>query len=264
MRFIDINGKIPPEKWSKKAEKHTHVLQLLDNDEDRMTYINSHSYIWRELRGWLEELSHKKCWYSESISTFSYLQVEHFRPKGKVIRFNDGAKEIGYWWLAFDWRNYRLCGEVGNLRKATHFPLKEGSSVAINPDCDLRDEVICLLDPTNPNDPPLLKFEESGYVSPAKPKGTWEYERAMKTIDIFYLNFHGLTDARLDTWRNCFEVIGTVENLLSKPPSEIDKTSIIAAMNKLKNMTSEKAQFSATSRACLLSSGRLWARILIN
>jgi len=258
MRFIDINGKTPPEEWSQKAEKHTRVLQELHTHEERMDYIERHSYIWRELRSWLEGFFNEKCWYSESKDTFSILRVEHFRPKGKAMRFNDSAEEIGYWWLAFDWKNYRLCGEVGNSRKGTHFPLREGSSAAVNPDCDLCNEVIYLLDPTNPNDPSLLTFDESGYASPAKPEGTWEYERAMKTIDIFYLNYHKLTDARLITWRECLEKIDEIDDLLSNHPS--DEHSISAAMDKLKDIVSKDERFSATSIACILSSGRPWVR----
>jgi len=80
----------------------------------------------------------------------------------------DGTERDGYWWLAFDWRNYRISGAIGNrpnrgeddeIRgKADYFPLREGSPVATGPECNLRDELIYFLDPTDANDPLLLNI----------------------------------------------------------------------------------------------------------
>jgi uncharacterized protein (TIGR02646 family) len=266
MRFINIEDKKPPDAWCAEAEKHTKALQELSTYKERMDYIDQYSNVWGELKYWLQELSHDKCWYSETIDRYSHYQVEHFRPKKKVVRFK-GIVEEGYWWLAFDWKNYRLSGDVGNKRKGNRFPLRKGSVIATGPSCDLQDELIYLLDPTDPSDPPLLTFNALGNATPAASEGTWEYERAKVTIEVLYLNFPRLVDGRVMAWKKCSETIDKAEELMkenSKSSSATKREKIRAIFNELKEMANEKTQFSATSRACLLNSGRLWARNLIN
>ena len=38
-----------------------------------------------------------------------------------------GVSAKGYWWLAFDYMNFRVCGNVGNHKKGGWFPLGENS-----------------------------------------------------------------------------------------------------------------------------------------
>jgi hypothetical protein len=81
----------------------------IDDPEERKESIEAHAQIWRDLAEWLKGQSYGKCWYSEARETFSYWHVDHFRPKKKVKDLN-GNEAQGYWWLAFDWHNYRLAG----------------------------------------------------------------------------------------------------------------------------------------------------------
>lgn len=48
-------------------------------------------------------------------------KVEHYRPKKRGKRSPRGQVSDGYWWLAFEWSNYRLCGKVGNAKKGDFF-----------------------------------------------------------------------------------------------------------------------------------------------
>ena len=82
----------------------------------RDALITANEAFWGRVRDWLLRLSHDKCWYSEARAVFSVLEVEHYRPKKRCKRRLGGAVGDGYWWLAFDWLNYRLCGKVGNAR----------------------------------------------------------------------------------------------------------------------------------------------------
>lgn len=51
----------------------------------------------------LDEIFHGKCAYCESYYAKTQpVDVEHFRPKGKV---DDAPGHRGYWWLAMDWKN---------------------------------------------------------------------------------------------------------------------------------------------------------------
>ncbi len=78
-----------------------------------------------------------RCAYCESpIADTQYIQVEHFRPKagvkdekGKVINFKDengidtGKPHLGYYWLAYDWRNLLPSCAICNQPKNTLFPV---------------------------------------------------------------------------------------------------------------------------------------------
>jgi hypothetical protein len=78
-----------------------------------------------------------RCAYCESpIVDTQYPQVEHFRPKagikdenGKVINFKDengidtGNPHLGYYWLAYDWRNLLPSCAICNQPKSTLFPV---------------------------------------------------------------------------------------------------------------------------------------------
>ncbi len=77
-------------------------------------------------KNWLLALSGGKCWFSEVRELYSHYDVEHFRPK-KEAKGLDGADRDGYWWLAFDYMNFRVCGYVGNRKKGGWFPLQQGS-----------------------------------------------------------------------------------------------------------------------------------------
>jgi len=88
--------------------------------EERNNLIDSKSAHWGKLKLWLKVLSHGKCWFSEVRELYSHYDVEHFRPK-KEAKAMDGTVRDGYWWLAFDYTNYRLCGNVGNRKKGGWF-----------------------------------------------------------------------------------------------------------------------------------------------
>lgn len=126
---------------------------------------------WSAFRTIFEDTFGAKCWYTEASSTGALDDVDHFRPKLGVT----GEKEHpGYWWLAFDWHNFRLSSQVTNrLRrdkaaevtsgKGNAFPLLDGSPRWMSNDA-ANEEIPSLLDPTNPADPPLLWFNISGFV----------------------------------------------------------------------------------------------------
>ncbi len=101
--------------------------------------------------------------------------------------------DIGGWPLAFEYTNYRLCGNVGNRKKGGWFPLKQGS-VASTFQCPCEEsESYYLLDPTDPYDPELLAFDEEGKAIPSPNcQSEWEKQRAEETITRLKLTEHEL------------------------------------------------------------------------
>jgi hypothetical protein len=274
MRYINIEDKSPSAEWCEKAEQKTEQLKRLSSSEERKDFIGNNN-IWGDLKAWLLQLSHGKCWYSEAKEIFSDYDVDHFRPKLRAKDL-DGTEREGYWWLAFDWKNYRICGSIGNrphsdkeneLRgKADYFPLKKESPIAEDYTCDICDEIICILDPTNPVDPPLLTFDETGYPQPAVHEGSWGYDRAKVTIKLLYLDYPPLVDERKRIWTKCILLINRAQRImeeLNKSQSVTKKTELEQTLKKLIETTSEKAPLSSTARACLLSSGLDWAKNIV-
>ena len=130
MRFINNSELKPGKNWKKEARKLTEEAREIVDKEARSKFINKKSKTWKDLKPKLEKLSHRKCWYCESLEIRSDRTVDHYRPKNSVKDTNHG----GYWWLAFRHDNFRLSctfcnshrqdrgsGEVGG--KGDLFPL---------------------------------------------------------------------------------------------------------------------------------------------
>lgn len=95
----------------------------------------------------LWEMQHRKCCYCEQELERKHSDVEHFRPKAEVVRA-DGAKEPGYWWLAYRFDNVYFGCRVCNDNKGSRFPLRAGAR-ALQPEEDPRTvfEDALLIDP---------------------------------------------------------------------------------------------------------------------
>ena len=155
--------------------------------------------IWRELATYLAALRKDKCWYSESLNPASDKNVDHFRPKSRV---HEEPDHEGYWWKAFDWKNYRYASQWCNQRRVDdvngtgggkwdHFPLQTDSFRARQETDDIELERPVLLDPIDPDEWKLLAFRPDGHPTPARPEGTLEYERAAASIRVLSPSLQG-------------------------------------------------------------------------
>jgi hypothetical protein len=151
--------------------------QQLINEEDatvREALLESQRSIWVNFRPVFEQTFGRKCWYTESRNPGTDDDVDHYRPKGRIAEAPDHG---GYWWEAFNWRNFRLsCHRANRLRrnpetgethgKGDRFPLQDEAERWQGPR-DACHEHPSLLDPTDPEDPPLLTFDPDGRVAVA-------------------------------------------------------------------------------------------------
>lgn len=268
MRTIDISNleNLLPDEWKENAEKLKNSLAGKSAVERRKIFKDSP--IWQELLVIFKGLSNNKCWYSEAQEVMSDMDVDHFRPKNEAKQIIDGKiiTRDGYWWLAYDYKNYRLSSIYSNrLRRDKHtdeneafgkgsfFPLRDGCLPATTED-ELDDEVICLLNPTNPNDPDLLFFSEDGSAIPfvEKEAEPWNYLRAEVSIDIYHLNHTPLKDARLVVWNLCqrkIDQIKTINQKTHRTAGDNARIEIIKA--ELRQMMSKSSEFSAVALACV-------------
>lgn len=160
----------------------------------RKNAISAKSGVWSQLGEQMSKISNGKCWYCETNELRSDKPIDHFRPKNSVAECPDHP---GYWWLAFEWRNYRYCCTYCNSRrvdvktaggKQDHFPI-------ITPPqwntckTDVNRERPKLLDPTNQNDYSLLTFDKNGQACPnSDDENSEDYLRAKESIEKYHLN----------------------------------------------------------------------------
>jgi hypothetical protein len=276
MIHISIEGIEPTDKeWLEKAQRLTDQLKAATNAEERKAIIERNKGMWGQVKEWLKGLSHGKCWYSEAKELCSFYDVDHFRPKNNVVEL-DGSERDGYWWLAFEWTNYRLSGQICNrpnknedeeLRgKWDYFPLQAGSRIACCPEDDLRDEIICLLDPTDPDDPVLLSFDEAGDPVAADEVGSWHAERVAITVKLLHLDSTPLVEERKKIWRQCRKKLDKAQRIMKDNGNRMSaslKSELKHLQEDLREMVSSETELAGTARACLLKSGVGWAQNIV-
>lgn len=275
MRFIDFDGRTPTDTdvpgwkpwtkdqwstWLAESESHLSEVKRLHDAGDiiaRNAYIDSKaaSAHWGKLKPWLFALSSGKCWFTEGRDICSHKDVEHFRPKKLVLNL-DSSEVDGYWWLAFDYKNYRASGNVPNRKKGNWFPIHEDSRRStFDKRCE-ESETFVLIDPTNPHDVDLIAFNEEGNAIP-NPKLTdpWEVLRAEKSIEWLKLNEHDdLPEERRKVWQKLTRLIKEYYTAKAAYDPGINPAPYATMKEKLREIrerTRTNAELSATALWCV-------------
>lgn len=258
MRHIALREQKPDPDWEKKAAALLSKLRAAADATARNIIIDNNKALWGELKEWLLSLSHGKCWFSEAKDCFSHWEVEHYRPK-KSAKDRDGTVHDGYWWLAFDWENFRICGNSGNRKKGTYFPLRDGCA-RIGPSGDVRQEEPTLLDPIDEDDPGLLFFDIEGRAV-AAPHVTdqWEKARVRYSVERYNLDFPPLMNKRKAVWAECWNSIQEYRRELvlyqQDPKNLIARDRLKQAAKRVRVLLKEDRELSAVARACVESAG---------
>lgn len=142
---------------------------------------------WSRYKADFSRAQHGRCGFCERHVTDTG-HVEHFAPKLSIGKLVAAGRElpdssnvrgrrvhhvfVGYWWLAYDWRNWLFaCERCNTAWKKTLFPIKVPRNAAPKP----RDrEVRLLLNPfSGPNPVRHLVFDKLGQIAARKksPKG---------------------------------------------------------------------------------------------
>lgn len=258
MRYIPLEDFKPDQDWLNKANALLDQLKAAPDTKERNRLIDNNNDVWGELKDALLVLSHQKCWFSEAKDCFNHWDVEHYRPK-KSAKDVDGTKYDGYWWLSFDWQNFRICGNVGNRKKGTFFPLRDGCPHVTDPIADLRYEEPVLLDPADKDDPNLLSFNMEGRAIPAPHvQDKWEQLRVTYSVERFLLDFPTLMDKRKVVWNDCWKRIQTYRTELERYQRDknlIAKDGFKKSAQNIREMLVADKEFSSVARACVLGSG---------
>lgn len=271
-----LGHKLPP-GWLKKAVKAQKDLDAAREPEAKAEILKK-KRLWGELNATLRELSRHKCWYSEAQIAASRMDVDHFRPKG-TVKEKDGTARPGYPFLAYDFRNYRLSAQLMNQSSSTddgargkhqQFPLADGSPCATGRE-GIAEEKPLLLDPTDPDDPKLLTFDEEGRprLTPSALGDPRNHERATRTIDALWLDHSQLAEQRRVEWTKAHGSIEVIDRMMEKARDLTAEGQHHEAatewgltrnlMRPLQDGAQPTAPFSSSMRACLRASGREWA-----
>lgn len=280
MIYVDINKLQLPAKLRGKLEETTAQLISLPPTE-RKAFIAKHSRLWRLVKPYLTAIVGQngrdpKCWYCETKAERFDFHVDHFRPKGRVLNKGCQAEE-GYWWLAFDFNNYRLsCAYCNSPHpddegdeakgKRDQFPLGDNSTRAKDPGDNLDDEKILLIDPTKPGDPGLLAFSDDGRVYPRYPEDTFIGKKAKVSIEVLNLNDIAIEEIRKTFWRKCEEKVarGKIEfTQYKRTGSQSAKKAFDTICEEIVELVSPSAKYSAMARYCFRGTGEDWVLSLL-
>ena len=270
MRYIDISqlkelmGSQKFSAWSKKATTHLSQLRRLDK-KGRSMYLSKHGD-WTDLYKYLSLLSEHKCWYTEAPENSGEWEIDHFRPKNRAKNL-DGTVYLpeGYWWLAYEWLNYRLAGSFINKRrkdkfnsneeiygKGDYFPIDLHTGAVCGVDGDLDDEVIYLLDPTSFRDTTLISFDKDGKPISNYPEGTFEEKKVAVSIDFLHLDSTSLNRNRKEVWENTEKEIIEISKKLKSSTNQALRNKIYNdSFIRLKQLTSRKKPYSSVALNCL-------------
>jgi hypothetical protein len=259
----DIQGWAPwtQAQWEAWLTESDHLvaelarLNAAGQITERNKLIDDNSAQWGRLKPWLLALSAGKCWFTEARDIASHLDVEHFRPK-KAARNVKGASRDGYWWLAFDYMNFRIAGTVPNRKKGVWFPLRFGSRCSTHSRRCEGDETPHFLDPTNAYDVSLLAFDEEGKAVPAPGISRWDYVRVLRTVDRLKLTEHqALAEERRKVWQRASQAINRYYQAKSEATSvqaAVARERLRASAMQIAELTKASAELSAVARWCVL------------
>lgn len=256
MIFIDLFNNPPSPELIEEGEQLKKELMQL-RPEQRNDFIDRHDDYWGKLKAHYMKLSHEKCWYTEAKEIASHYHMDHFRPKKqpKELKKNCAIETVtskeAYWWLAFDWKNYRLAASIPNTSKHSYFPLKKGTN-PITQGQDVDDEWCGLLDPTDEYDVSLIAFGTDGKVYPAcSDVSCWEAERVFLSIRVFDLDNVSLVDARKEIQQICktkIELIKSAQREYAKTNSLVYRKLLKKYISELRDMAKPTAELSVVAR----------------
>jgi hypothetical protein len=254
------------------------------NTLQRARLIKKNAALWSEIKEALWAAGGEKCWYSEVLLPLGAAEVEHFRPKGRL----SGELFAGYWWLAFDWRNYRVASHLANTRrydkvnkglrgKGSYFPLSAGiraNYIAVPPAHDplcVACEAPLLLDPTDISDTKLLTFDQDGLPGPDPVRCNSQVlkDRVEKSVAFYSLDDGVLNGRRADIWRQVLGWSEEIEILMAEAeagPLNMSQEERLRILNNLiADSVDQGAEFSSVAMAALRIRGdRGWNTAVLN
>ena len=234
--MIRIKRKSPPET-TKMDQNRNKEINKLKEQVDQNQPLKFESKYWGSGSGVKEFLfksQHSKCCYCERKRDQIELDVEHFRPKGKLENY---SKHKGYWWKAYDWDNLLIsCKTCNQQYKKNQFPLENEDQRAYNEKDDLTKEKPILINPLTENPEDFIEYDiPQNNFKPLMIKATGKNKRGQQTIKLTGINDKALLEERV--WY--FEIF----KILSQKPQKD-----ISIKDKIKDFKESSSAFAGFAR----------------
>jgi hypothetical protein len=256
-----------PADWKDRASDLLQKLKDASDAKSRQAILKDGTNgIWSELKLELRKLSHGKCWYTESPQAGTDVDVDHFRPKGRIAELiGTDPQHPGYWWLAYEPSNYRYSCIVANRRrhdveagrtggKADHFPIDSENDRASLPGCDHEAEKPLLIDPCVPHEPELITFKDDGEAMPRFSTGhPYKHAKATRSIELYSINHSEFVTARLELRDRIEKLKQDARRFFAKLESgdAVHEAGYASAIAELSRLRSSSAPFSAFCAAII-------------
>lgn len=264
MIYIKRNAGLIPDAVLKVASRAQDQLEKM-LPSDRIAFIKKKSHIWRKFARYLSQMSHGKCWYSESLDPQSFFDVDHYRPKLAAKRADD-TMDSGYEWLAFSWDNFRYSAQRSNRiskneetdineGKGNWFPLLDGSPKACWENRCEGSEKPLLLDPVEKADVQLIDVMDDGRMGPSLTCIGTAVTRVERSIEIYGLNLPRLKAARLRVMRDVIELHSVLFKMIEAgaPATNVaDSLPLQQQIESIKAKTFPHSAYSKAARAQLM------------
>lgn len=255
--IIDLENNPPPQDWVDEAERITEQLRAAPDANARKALREQYEGFWRDerIRNWLLSHFNDKCWYSEAYETVSPLHVDHFRPKGNINDGHGNQLGEGYWWLTFEWENYRIAGHLINSKKGDIFPILHGHRANADDPFSLDQECPTLIDPCT-LDAGLISFEKEEGLCIAIPAANiddTDRQKAERTIEILGLNIRDrLNRKRTQRWDECLMKIAEYTGCrTTRRADNLVRLTKKLLTEELRQKTAYEAEFSSVAKACI-------------
>jgi hypothetical protein len=269
MRRIDYDPtKIAyPPDWKNKAADLLQQLKDAPDAAARQKILSDQSNrIWSDLKLELRKLSHGKCWYTEARQDGTDVDVDHYRPKGRVAELiGVDPAHPGYWWLAYEPSNYRYSCIVSNRRrhdvdagrtggKADHFPIQREADRAFAADGDHDAEKPLLIDPCVSHEPELITFKDDGEAMPRfSPDHPYKHGKAARSIELYSINHSDFVTSRLELRDRIEKLKQDAKRFFGKLETgdAVHAAGYESAIKELAHLRSASAPFSAFCAAMI-------------
>ncbi|MBH0070468.1 hypothetical protein [Pseudoalteromonas sp. NZS127] len=270
MRYIDINliDACKPDNWDVNARQW---LTEVRNAQDKSAEFTRLGSKWSPFKDNFVNQFGDKCWYSEVPRIATDFNVDHFRPKGAVKKAKESyavrvvggqsQKHTGYWWLAFEPKNYRYSCQYANQPrdnggKHDYFPLQD-ESTRVWGQCSLTNHNVedpILIDPCVLADVQLLSFEKSpGMAHSRYDQATdkTKYERVRTSAKCYNLNHKTVKGKRLEVITSVQQDLELLESIYGLPlaSKQLMQVHLDNAEIRLIEACNRKSPFSAAAVA---------------
>jgi uncharacterized protein (TIGR02646 family) len=264
MRYVNLRQleAVIPQAWQDRAAAALNATRLAGPD-DRVNILRQQSELWTGLKPFLAEISHGKCWYCESREKRSDNAVDHFRPKSRVA---ENSAHPGYWWLAFQWQNYRYACTFCNSRrvdvetsggKHDHFPLLDETQRAMDETSDTAVEQPLLLDPTNRHDPDLLWFIDDGSAVPRydEAEAPVSHQRARASIELYHFNHRDLLEARKQLFVHIRNLVNRGTKFFQREETAyvVSRGDLVEVIDDLRGLLEDTQELSRAAKSMVLN-----------